>query len=112
MMMDWWIDWPVLIAGVPTLALYVFRMFRLHWKRNRPWIIIFHGALGAACASCLGRAWEGQTGLLEVAALVGAIAWLIVSFPTWGIGDVPPQFESRPMDLDSAHWPHVNGGSK
>jgi hypothetical protein len=98
-------------TAAATLLLYVYRLTQLQWRKNSPWIIVMHGALASAMGACVERAWYGQTAVLEVATVLGAIAWLIVSFPTWKDG-VPPQFESRPMDLDSGHWHQINGGRK
>lgn len=101
----------VLVFPVALAALFatLCRLNRLHFREHKPGVILLHIAMGSACAAAAGHAWEGLSDITEVSSVVATLAWITVTYHTWRDG-VPPQFESRPVPLDTDLWPHVSGG--
>ncbi len=96
------LDLIVLIAAGIGAGGYVCRLDSLRVGRHAVVVIVMHLALCVSCILAGYHAWSGDAGALDVAAVVGALAWIKVSLPTWGAGHVPPQFETAHAPLDRA----------
>lgn len=106
------LDWLVLTAASLTFIGCFGRLVALQFKLHRPWIIILHMAMAACCAGTAQHALSGNVGILEVAAVLAAIAWLVVTHATWKHGAVPPQFHSGPVPLDRSDLTNIIGRGK
>jgi hypothetical protein len=89
------------LAAAGALA-YVCRLDALRVGRHSLMVIAMHIALGAACILAGYHAWSGETEPIDIAAVIGALAWIRLSLPTWREGKVPRQFETAPAPLDEA----------
>lgn len=61
-----------------------------------------HGGLSIAMGWDMVAAWQGMAGPGHVAALVGAAAWIVISYPSWRFG-VPDHY----LKMPPIHWPNV-----
>lgn len=89
------------LAIVGALA-YVCRLDALRVGQHSLVVIAMHIALGATCILASYHAWSGETEAIDVAAVIGALAWIRLSLHTWSKGKVPRQFETAPAPLDEA----------
>lgn len=97
------LDVSVLIAAAVSVASYVCRLDTLKVGAHSLAIIVMHMALCVASIFSGYHAWTGVTDGQDVAAVIGALAWIAVSLPTWAHGAVPRQFETAPAPLDEAN---------
>jgi hypothetical protein len=95
------INWAVLAGAMTAVAMLLCRIDKLRYRQHRLAVIVFHGALAVGSIASGHRAWQGDAGLSDVMAVVSALMWLLISWPTWRTG-VPPQYVSRPVPLDEA----------
>ena len=86
-------------AVVAVLACWC-RLDGLRFGHHQIAVIVMHGALCSGCAAAGMNAWHGQAGLLEVATVIGTLAWLRTSFPSWQSGP-PRNVQTRPTPLDT-----------
>lgn len=97
------LDIAVFGAAVVSSGAYVCRLDTLKVGAHSPAIIVMHMALCVASIFSGYHAWTGATDGQDVAVVIGALAWIAVSLPTWAQGAVPKQFETAPAPLDEAH---------
>lgn len=92
----------ILFGATCCVVALLCRLDGLHWKTHR-WHVVGGTALLTIAVIFSGwQAAEGDAGALEVLVVLGAIAWLAGTWPTWKNGP-PTSAESRPMPLDEAH---------
>ncbi len=96
------IDIMMLPLSVVGALAYVCRLDTLRVGQHSLVVIAMHIALGATCILAGYRAWSGETEAIDVAAVIGALAWIRLSLHTWSKGKVPRQFETAPAPLDEA----------
>ncbi len=96
------IDFLMLPLSIVGVVAYVCRLDALRVGHHSLVVIAMHVALGATCILAGYHAWSGETEPIDIAAVVGALAWIRLSLPTWKQGKVPRQFETRPGALDEA----------
>lgn len=96
------IDFVMLPLAAAGAFAYVCRLDGLRVGQHSLLVIAMHVALGAACILAGYHAWTGDTEPIDVAAVIGALAWIRLSLPTWQQGKVPRQFETAPAPLDEA----------
>lgn len=101
-------DWAVFMAALGALFAYLCRLDALHVRRHKPAVIVMHMAWAVACGAAAGRSWAGDAGLIDAAAVIGAVTWIWISWTTWQ-GRVPRQFDSGPMPLDETQMRCVSG---
>ena len=104
----------MLAISVAVVGGYVCRLNSLQFSQHCPIVIVMHMAL------CLSAVWSGYhayTGLAggwiavdigDGAAVFGAAAWLVISYPSWRHG-VPAHFMANPLPLK---WPRISGAGK
>jgi len=102
---------PVLLVAPFVLLAYVCRLAMLSFRTNRPVIVLLHISLAVSVAWAAYRAFLGVALFGDVAAVVGAGCWILISYGSWRHG-VPEHFQSRPVDLDTESWIRVTGGKK
>lgn len=105
------LDFACLIASGVGLVAYLCRLDVLKWGQHSASVILLHIGLGVSCLFAGFHAFNGESGPLDVSAVVGALAWIWLSVPTWGRGNVPRQFETSPAPLSSEQARHVAGGT-
>lgn len=105
------LDIAVFIIGGLSVGAYICRLDPLLYWRHKPAIVLMHMALCIASGAAMATAWQGGTGVLEVAAVIGAALWIVVSAGDWR-QRVPQQFESRPAPLEHEKLRCVSGGRR
>lgn len=106
------IDLIILLAATVGVIAYICRLDALRLGRHALVVILLHASLGISCIFAGYHAWSGETGALDIAAVIGSLSWIWMSLPTWGKGAVPKQFETKPAPLDEQAARRVVGGSK
>lgn len=96
------IDFIMLPLAAGGALAYVCRLDALRVGQHSLVVIAMHIALGAACILAGYHAWTGDTAPIDIAAVIGALAWIRLSLHTWSKGKVPRQFETAPAPLDEA----------
>lgn len=103
------VDIAVLLAGVVSLVAYLCRLDAMQWSRHKPLVIVMHIAWCVASAAAVSHAWAGQAGLIDVASVVGALAWIWLSWWNWR-DNVPPHYARAGKPLDGDVLRQVAGG--
>lgn len=106
------LDFIVLPAAIVGIAAYVCRIDALRVRRHSIVVIGMNLGHAVSCIFAGFHAWDGESGPLDVAAVVAALAWIWISMPTWGNGEVPAQFHTRPGALEDADLHHISGGKR
>ena len=91
-----------LLAAIVGLTACVCRLDALRVGRHATAVILLHAAMGVLCIFAAYHAWLGITDAMDVAAVVGTLAWIVMSLPAWNDGRVPKEFETGPAPLDEA----------
>lgn len=88
------------IAFVWALVLIVpcaCRMDPLRYWRHKLLPIVFHQSMWIVCLGAAFSAWQGLTGVLELAALTCVTIWMVWSYQEWRDG-VPVEEELEPKE--------------
>jgi len=103
---------PIILLSAPViLAAYVCRLSMLSFRAHRSIIILMHMANAMAVGWTGYRAWSGESQFGDLAVLMGAGCWILISYGSWKSG-VPQHFNSRPNPLDTESWIKVHGGKR
>jgi hypothetical protein len=98
----------VIVAGIAIFT-YVCRLSMMSWKTTSPMILVMHLSLAMASIWSGYRGWLGDADPGDFATVIGALAWIIVSYHSWKAG-VPVHFDkTAPAELDESQWVHVVG---
>lgn len=89
------IDWLVLLAALPVTWACLCRLRVLDPAVHRVSVMALHVALFGSAFGAGVSAWQAQTSLQSVLALVGAGLWIFISRATWAAG-VPAYMARRP----------------
>ena len=81
---------------------YVCRLSQMSWKTTKPSPLIMHLSFAIATVWAGYHGWFGVADLGDFCTVLGAIAWISISYKTWRHG-VPEHF-SKPMELDEMNW--------
>lgn len=86
----------VFVSSLAVGGFYVVcRLNFLRLLEHRFPVVAFHWALAVLAFSAATHAWEGETDLQDIAALIASATWLITSWPSWGTSRTPHHV-SRP----------------
>lgn len=103
---------PIILLTSPfILVAYVCRLSMLSFKANRPTVILFHMGLTISTGWAAYRAWMGVPQFGDLASIVAAGAWILISYGSWKDG-VPEHFSSQPTPLDTEDWLRIHGSGK
>lgn len=103
-------DMLALMGASAAVVAYALRLNLLTARDHRISVIVFHVALGGAAFAAGLNAWQGQTCLLSICAIVASLMWVFVSLPSWRHG--PPLHAKRMKRLTPAEMRHVYGGKR
>lgn len=101
----------ILLVAPLIMAAYICRLAMLSFKHNSPVIILFHMGLAIATGWAGYRAWIGDPQFGDVAAVIAAGCWIVISYPSWKYGP-PSHYETRPTPLAAEEWLNVHGGNQ
>lgn len=92
-------------GGVLALALlYIYavcRMDALQFGRHKPALVLLHIGMGTLAGSVLVHAAQSRVDAQDLAILLVAATWALVSAEQWHNGEVPHSWASRPVPLDT-----------
>lgn len=100
----------IVALSIPTVFAYICRLSMLKVGVNSTAIIVMHVAFAMASGWAGYHGFTGQVTLQDIVSLIGAAAWIVVSYGTWKEG--VPQHFTKPEALSELDWPKVHGGKK
>lgn len=106
------VQWALIIGAAISLTAYVCRLDKLRWSKQKPSVIVLHTCLAISSAWAGFRGWENDYDLGNVAALIAALAWIVMSLPTWRDSFPPEHLETAPTPLGSPELTSISGGRK
>jgi hypothetical protein len=99
------LDMLVFWASVALAPAYLCRLDAVRFGTHASPVVVFHLALFMGCLSAGYHGWTGRVDLSDVAALIAAGAWLVVSWPTWTQGAPAHALREQATELE---WPGLS----
>jgi hypothetical protein len=90
------VDYIVLTMSLLSALPYLCRMDALKFGEHKTSVVLFHVMLFVGCLWAGYDAFLGQTEFDNIAALVAAFLWIVISRETWSSG--PPDHMQRKKD--------------
>lgn len=87
---------------LPLIAAYACRFVGISWFTSRLDVVAFNAMMMLLCGSVLYRSAVGNSEPLDWTAVLVAVLWLRISWPTWSNGRPPAHVITKPAPLEPA----------